>query len=135
MGEQLYMRWEFRELLEKNAVGIIHPDICHAGGISELKKIAAAAASQSAPHNSNGPISTVASPHLDMCIPNCLMQVLFLSSLQRYNELLTQPLTVKDGHATPPDGPGWGVDLRDDVLERYPARSFTPIESEPYRLF
>ncbi|MCB0143838.1 MAG: mandelate racemase/muconate lactonizing enzyme family protein, partial [Caldilineaceae bacterium] len=66
-GEQLYTRWEFRPLLEQNAVGIIQPDICHAGGISELKKIAAMAETYYvtvAPHNSNGPISTIASLHL-----------------------------------------------------------------------
>ena len=39
----LYTRWDFRALLELNAVGIIQPDICHAGGITELKKIAAMA--------------------------------------------------------------------------------------------
>ena len=56
-GEQLYTRWGFRALLELNAVGIIQPDICHAGGITELKKIAAIAETYYvtlAPHNSNG---------------------------------------------------------------------------------
>jgi galactonate dehydratase len=42
-GEQLYTRWAFRPLLEQNAVSIIQPDICHAGGLSELRKIAAMA--------------------------------------------------------------------------------------------
>lgn len=65
-GEQLYTRWQFRALLEQNAVGIIQPDICHAGGMTELKKIAAMAETyyvMVVPHNSNGPISTVASLH------------------------------------------------------------------------
>ena len=56
-GEQLYTRWDFRALLELNAVGIIQPDICHAGGITELKKIAAMAETYYvtvAPHNSTG---------------------------------------------------------------------------------
>lgn len=42
-GEQLYTRWEFRALLEKNVLAIIQPDICHAGGFSELRKIASMA--------------------------------------------------------------------------------------------
>jgi galactonate dehydratase len=137
-GEQLYTRWEFRALLECNAVGIIQPDICHAGGISELRKIAAMAETYYvtvAPHNSNGPISTVASLHLDMGIPNCHMQELFLSSLDLYQEVLTNPLLVEDGYATPPDGPGWGTDLDEAALAKYPPSSFTPIESEPYLAF
>ncbi len=137
-GEQLYTRWEFRSLLELNAVGIIQPDICHAGGISELKKIAAMAETYYvtvAPHNSNGPISTIASLHLDINIHNSLMQELFLNSVDRYNEVLTQPIEVVNGYCVPPEGPGWGVDLKQEVLDKYPPFPFTPVESEPYELF
>ena len=137
-GEQLYTRWAFRALLEQNAVGIIQPDICHAGGISELKKIAAMAETYYvtlAPHNSNGPISTIASLHLDLCIHNSLMQEIFVSSIDRYNEVLTQPIEVIDGYCVPPEGPGWGVDLRADVLEKYPPVPFMPVASEPYVKF
>jgi galactonate dehydratase len=134
-GEESYTRWEFRELLEQNAVGIIQPDICHAGGMSELRKIAAMAETYYvtlAPHNSNGPISTVASLHLDMSINNCHMQELFLNSVDLYQEVLTNPLVISDGHGAPPEGPGWGTDLDDAVLAKYPPSDFTPVESEPY---
>ena len=137
-GEQLYTRWEFRALLEQNAVGIIQPDICHAGGLSELRKIAAMAEAYYvtlAPHNSNGPISTVASLHLDMSIPNCHLQELFLNSVPLYQKVLTNPLIVEEGYATPPAGPGWGTDLDDAVLAEHPPSDFTPIESEPYLEF
>ncbi len=137
-GEQLYTRWEFRALLEQNAVAIIQPDICHGGGLSELRKIAAMAETyyvSVAPHNSNGPISTVASLHLDMSIPNCHMQELFINSLDLYQEVLTQPLVIEDGYGTPPDGPGWGTDLDDAIVAKYPPSLFTPVESEPYRDF
>jgi len=137
-GEQLYTRWEFRALLEQNAVRIIQPDICHAGGFSELRKIAAMAETyyvSLAPHNSNGPISTVASLHLDMAINNCHMQELFLVSLPYYQEVLTNPLVIEDGHGAPPAGPGWGTDLDEAVLAKYPPASFVPVESEPYRAF
>lgn len=132
VGERLYTRWEFREILEKNAVDIIQPDICHAGGMSELKKIAAMAETYYvtlAPHNSNGPISTVASLHLDMIINNCFMQELVLRFLDRYNEVLTNPLEVEGGFCTPPAGPGWGTDLREDVLAQYPAKEYNPVSS------
>jgi galactonate dehydratase len=137
-GEELYTRWAFRELLEENAVGIIQPDICHAGGISELHKIAAMAETYYvtvAPHNSNGPISTVASLHLDMAINNCLMQELFLNSLDLYQEVLTNPLVIEEGYGAPPDGPGWGTDLDDAVLAQHPPVAFTPVASEPYQDF
>jgi len=137
-GEELYTRWAFRALLEQNAVGIIQPDICHAGGMSELRKIAAMAETYYvtlAPHNSNGPISTVASLHLDMSIPNCHMQELFLNSLDLYKEVLTNPLIIQDGYGAPPEGPGWGTDLDDAVLAKYPPSDFTPVESEPYMEF
>ena len=137
-GEELYTRWEFREILEENVVGIIQPDICHAGGMSELHKIAAMAETYYvtvAPHNSNGPISTVASLHLDMAINNCFMQELFLNSLPLYQEVLTNPLVIEDGYGAPPDGPGWGTDLDDAVLAKHPPVPFTPVESEPYQDF
>jgi galactonate dehydratase len=137
-GEESYTRWEFRELLEQNAIGIIQPDICHAGGMSEMIKIAAMAETYYvtvAPHNSNGPISTVASLHLDMAINNCHMQELFLNSLDLYQEVLTNPLIIEDGSGAPPDGPGWGTDLDDDVLAQHPPVAFTPVESEPYEEF
>lgn len=137
-GEESYTRWEFRELLEQNAVGIIQPDICHAGGFSELHKIASMAETyyvSVAPHNSNGPISTVASLHLDMAINNCHMQELFLNSLDLYQSLLTKPLVIENGNGAPPTGPGWGTDLDDDVVARHPPADFVPVESEPYMDF
>jgi len=137
-GEELYTRWEFRALLEQNVVGIIQPDICHAGGMSELRKIAAMAETYYvtvAPHNSNGPIATVASLHLDMSIPNCHMQELFLNSVDLYQEVLTNPLIIADGYGTPPDGPGWGTDLDDAVLAKYQPSDLTPVASEPYLAF
>lgn len=132
VGERLYTRWEFREVLEKNAVDIIQPDICHAGGLSELKKIAAMAETYYvtvAPHNSNGPISTIASLHLDMLINNSFMQEIILRFIDRYNELLTAPIEVVDGYCAPPAGPGWGVDLREDVIARYPPNEVQPVST------
>ena len=137
-GEELYTRWEFRPILEENAVGIIQPDICHAGGLSEMMKIAAMAETYYAmvsPHNSNGPISTVASLHFDMCVNNSHMQEIFLKSIPLYNEVLTQPIHIEDGYGTPPKGPGWGTDIDDEILKKYPPQDFVPIESEPYEAF
>jgi len=134
-GEQLYNRWEFRPLLATNTVRMIQPDICHCGGFSETRKIANMAETYYvpvAPHNSNGPISTLASLHLDMSIPNAFMQEIFVSFIERYQEVLTNPIDISDGHATVPSGPGWGADIDLDVLAKYPPADFTQVDSEPY---
>ena len=82
-----------------------------------------------APHNSNGPISTVASIHLDACTPNAPTQELIHRNLPVYNELLTEPLVVEDGYVHLPTGPGRGVDILEDAEERYPPQNLAAIES------
>jgi len=76
-GERLFTKFPFFELIKHEAVDILQPDICNAGGITELKKIAAIAETQHlsmAPHNTNGPVGTVASFHLAASMPNFLIQ-------------------------------------------------------------
>ena len=67
-----------------------------------------------------------------MTLPNCHMQVLFLNSTKEYDEVLTSLIAVSDGSATVPEGPGWGTDIDDEVLKKYPPSELPPIESEPY---
>ena len=134
-GEQLYNRWDFRPLLESHAASIIQPDICHAGGITELRKIATAAETHYvsvAPHNSNGPIYTAASLHLDLTMPNAFMQEIFVSFLGAYEDVLTNMIPISDGNATVPDGPGWGTEIDVDALSKYPPCEYITVESEPY---
>jgi galactonate dehydratase len=85
-----------------------------------------------APHNSNGPISTLASLHLDMSIPNAFLQEIFVSFIDRYKDVLTNPINIEDGVASVPAGPGWGADIDTDALLRFPATDFIQVESEPY---
>ena len=137
-GEQLYNRWDFQPLLDEKSIAIIQPDICHAGGISELRRIASAAETQYvsvAPHNSNGPISTVASLHLDMNIPNCFKQEIFVSFLEKYDAILTNSIPIDDGFAIPPVGPGWGTDIDEDAMKEFPPAEYIPVDSEPYTDF
>ena len=137
-GEQLYNRWDFRPLLESHAASVIQPDICHAGGITELRKIATAAETHYvsvAPHNSNGPISTVASLHLDLVMPNAFMQEIFVSFLGAYEAVLTNMIPIADGRATVPDGPGWGTEIDVTALEAFPPCDYVTVESEPYLAF
>jgi len=76
VGERLFTRWGFRDILEKQAVAIVQPDLCHAGGILEGKRIAAMAEvyyASIAPHNPLGPISLASCLQLDTCTPNFLI--------------------------------------------------------------
>lgn len=119
-GERLYTKWGFKDLLEKQAVAVIQPDACHAGGILELKKIAAMAETYFigfAPHNPYGPVNTMAALHLAACTPNFLIQE---GGHHEYDVLLTEPFPAqKGGYFDIPKGPGLGVDLNEEALEKY----------------
>lgn len=121
-GERLFSKWEFRELIDQQIVDVVQPDICHAGGILELRKIAAMAEAyyiKVAPHNPNGPIATAASLHLAATIPNFLILETayaepFRSQVQR------QGLTIENGWIELPRTPGLGVDLDEEVIAAHP---------------
>jgi galactonate dehydratase len=85
----------------------------------ELRKIAAMAETYYVavqPHNSNGPISTIASLHVDACTPNMVFQEFFYPYLNRYNALLTNPIEYKDGYLKIPTGPGLGTDINEEAV-------------------
>jgi galactonate dehydratase len=123
-GERLYSKWEYAPLLERRLVDVIQPDLCHAGGITETKKIAALAEAyyvQVAPHSPQGPVSTAASAHLALAIPNFLI-LEFVRSAPYRDRVLREPWVVRDGHLEVPDRPGLGVDLDEDALAASPMR-------------
>ena len=123
-GERLYSKWDYRSLLEGRFVDVIQPDLCHAGGISEVKKIAAMAESyyvKVAPHNPQGPISTAAAAHLCLAIPNFLILEYVRQEPYR-TEAMREEWPVMNGHLHVPDRPGLGVELNEDVLLANPPR-------------
>ncbi len=125
-GERLFTRWDFRPLFEKQAARIIQPDICHCGGILEAKKIAAMAESyyiSVQPHNSNGPLSNFAAMHVDASIPNFIIQEFFEPYIDRFNEVLTEPIVYEKGYLKVPTKPGLGTDLREEVIKKRPPKS------------
>ena len=127
-GEELYTKAEFREVFEKQAADIINPDICNCGGLLELKEIAAMAEPYFvtvSPHNYNSTtIGLAATLQLAACIPNFLITEYFVNFEERGAEITVEPLRVDNGYIALPQGPGLGVELRQDVLERYPYREF-----------
>ena len=127
-GEELYTKAEFREVFEKQAADIINPDICNCGGLLELKEIAAMAEPYFvtvSPHNYNSTtVGLAATLQLAACIPNFLITEYFVNFEARGAEIAVEPLRVDGGYIALPQGPGLGIELRQDVLERYPYREF-----------
>ncbi len=121
-GERLFSKWEFRDMISRQLVDIIQPDLCHAGGLTEARKIAALAETyyiQLAPHNPQGPISMAACAHLAASIPN--FQILeYVHSQPWRDEVQVEPLVVKDGTLQLPTRPGLGVELDEDYLAKHP---------------
>ena len=120
-GERLFGKWQYRELIEKQAVSVIQPDICHVGGIFEGRKLAAMIEmyyGTVAPHNPLGPISLASCIHLDACIPNFLVQE--HPGNDDDSDLgvgyITEPFVIKDGYIDVPTKPGLGVELDEKAL-------------------
>lgn len=142
-GERLYSRWDFKPFLASGAVDIIQPDLSHAGGLTECRKIAAMAESYDiavAPHCPLGPLALGACLQLAGCTPNVILQEMSLGI--HYNaghDLLSfcaNPgvLTPIDGYLPIPDGPGLGIEIdeagvREAAKERHRWRN--PIWRHP----
>ena len=121
LGERLYSRWDFKPFLQAGAVDIIQPDLSHAGGLSECRRIAAMAEAYDvavAPHCPLGPLALAACLQLAATAPNVAIQEMSLGI--HYNtgghDLLNfvtakEVLTPVDGYLPIPRGPGLGVDI------------------------
>ena len=126
-GERIFTKWGFREILEKRAATILQPDVCYAGGITELRIIAGMAEAYYtpiAPHNPQGPCSLAASYQVAACIPNFLIQE---RGDNEHADLLAKPMPqIKDGYRPLLTDPGLGITIDEEKLR---ARVGEP---EPY---
>ena len=114
-GERVFTKWGFREVLEKGAASILQPDLCHAGGISEVRTIAGMAESYYAaiaPHNPLGPISLAAGIQIAAAIPNFLCQ----EQVSLGTGYIKQPFKVRNGYIDVPRGPGLGIELDEKAV-------------------
>src|SRR5438093_5520324 len=114
-GERIFTKWGFREILEKGAATILQPDLCHAGGIMEVRLIAGMAEAyyaSIAPHNPLGPISLAAALQIAASIPNFFCQ----QQLSLAEGYLKQPFKVENGYVKIPEGPGLGIELDENQL-------------------
>lgn len=118
-GERLLSRWEFRQVLEKQAAAYIQPDGSHAGGISELKKIANMAEVYYVhlmPHCAIGPVALAACVHVDAAIPNFLIQESI--GPDWLNGTVRQEWQVTEGHIDLPSAPGLGFEIDEKAVAK-----------------
>jgi len=123
VGERHYTRHGFRPVLEKHICDFIMPDITRCGGPSEMKRIATMAEAYGvliAPHNPNGPLSTLASAHVCATVPNFFRCEFMLNDVPWRDACISEPLDVRDGYLHLSDRPGLGVDLVEEELEKHP---------------
>ena len=124
-GERLFSRFDFKRVLESGAVDIIQPDLSHAGGITECRKIAAMAEAYDvalAPHCPLGPVALAACLQVDAVSYNAFIQEQSLGI--HYNQgsdlldYLADPgvFSCADGYVKIPGGPGLGVELNEEVV-------------------
>lgn len=127
-GERLYSRFDYKNLFTLGAADIIQPDVSHAGGITECKKIAAMAESWDlalAPHCPLGPIALAACLQIDAVSQNAFIQEqsqgIHYNQSNDLTDYLSDPsvLHFSAGYVDIPQGPGLGIDINEDyVIER-----------------
>ncbi|MBZ0294268.1 MAG: mandelate racemase/muconate lactonizing enzyme family protein [Anaerolineae bacterium] len=123
VGERLHSRYMAQTILQRQAADILMPDITRCGGISEMRKIANLAEVYNvpvAPHNPNGPISTIAAAHVMATVPNFFRQEFMFKDVPWRDGCLSHPLPIENGFFILPDRPGLGFDIDEAVLEAHP---------------
>jgi galactonate dehydratase len=127
-GEELYTKFEFREMFEKDAADIINPDVCNVGGILELKEIAAMAEPYFvavSPHNYNSTtIGMAATLQVSAAIPNFLITEYFVNFEELGQDIATTQFPVVDGYIQLPEKPGLGTELDERALAEFPYQQF-----------
>lgn len=127
-GERLYTRWDYRRFFDIMPADYIQPDISHAGGIMELKKIAAEAECRYipfAPHNPSGPVANAATLQLAANTPNfCILEIMY-SDVEWRKDITNESLEYKDGYITIPDKCGLGIEINEEECLKHPYKPHT----------
>jgi galactonate dehydratase len=125
-GERLFSRWQFKQLLIDGHVDVIQPDLSHAGGITECKKIISMAEAfdvAAAPHCPLGPIALASCLQVDATCYNAVLQeqVAFINGArdEHFLGLLHNPevFDFSAGHMPFPSGPGLGLEINEERIE------------------
>lgn len=119
-GERVYTRWGYRPFFEDHSIGIIQPDLCNTGGLTEGKKICDMAHVYDMGvqvHCCGGPISAAAALQLEAVIPNFVIHELHASALIQDNiDLCKYDYQAVDGYFEVPERPGIGQELTEEAI-------------------
>jgi L-alanine-DL-glutamate epimerase-like enolase superfamily enzyme len=122
VSERLFTKYAFRELLDRQAVHIVMPDLIWTGGVTETVKIATLADAHHlpiAPHDCTGPVNVFACLHVCMAVPNVMVMETVRGFYDGYyRDIVTTPLSIREGHAFLDATPGLGARLRPELLAR-----------------
>ncbi|MCC7083223.1 MAG: mandelate racemase/muconate lactonizing enzyme family protein [Burkholderiales bacterium] len=121
-GEREFSRYGFKSMLEHGAIDIAQPDVARAGGLTEIRRIAALTGAYDlrlAPHAWGSGLLFAASIHAAMAAANCHILEVSQGYMPMMNELFNEPFDIRDGYVCAPDRPGLGYTLRPDALERF----------------
>ena len=122
-GERLIGRRAFVDLLAERACAVIQPDVCHCGGVAELKRIAALAESYGvavAPHNPLGPVATAVNVHIGLSTSNLLIQEVMRADVPWRQEVVTGELAEVGPSVGLPSAPAIGVEVDEDAAACHP---------------
>ena len=121
-GEALFGREQFWDYISDSLVHVIMPDVKHAGGITECRRIAAMAEVRQipiAPHSPAGPISSMAGVHIAATVPNFSLLEYAFGEVDWRTELVFPNESVVDGYIEVPDHPGLGLDLDPEMIAKH----------------
>lgn len=122
-GERLYTRYDYNELFRLRAADYIQPDVSHAGGIMELKKLAGIAEAHYipfAPHNPSGPVANAATLQLAACCPNfCILEIMY-SDVDYRKNITNENLVFENGRMKIGDKPGLGIEINEEECLKHP---------------
>jgi galactonate dehydratase len=130
-GERLVHRREFLPLLQAGAIAVAQPDVCHAGGLTEVRRIAALCDTfgvSMAPHNPLGPIATMVNIHLGFATPNFLIQEVMRADVPWRDEIISGVTPIVGGYVEPSMAPGIGVEINFEAAKKHPFVEVRPIQ-------
>ena len=122
-GERLYSRFEYADFLRMECADFWQPDVSHAGGIMEVRKIAAMAESHYipvCPHNPSGPVANAATLQLAACMPNFYLLETMASDIPWRADVSTEKVKFENSEMFIPDLPGLGIDINEEEIAKHP---------------
>jgi len=122
-GERLYSRWEYADYLRMECADYWQPDVSHAGGISEVRKIAAMAEAHHiavCPHNPSGPVANAATLQLAACMPNFYLLETMATDIPYRKDITTEEVRFENSEMFIPTKAGLGLDINEDAIAQHP---------------